>query len=169
MRNQKSLYEINAEIALITEDILNTADWTEQTELLDQLDNLEMERDEKREAYVHVIRNAEAMATDLQRESKAFSLRAGQHRNLAARLKKRLLEDLQANGEQRARAGKWNLRRQRSPEKVAVYIDAEDLPEEFQRVTVAVDKQLLLQALKQGEKIDGVKIEQDEHLRIGIV
>ena len=169
MKNPRSLYEINAEINLLTEDILNTSDWTEQTELLDQLDNLEMERDEKREAYIHVIRNAESMAEDLQRESKGFALRAGQHRNLAARLKKRLLEDLQQHGEQTASAGNWKLRRQKNPVRVEVYLDVEELPEEFQRVKVEIDKSALLEALKRGADIKGVALKQDEHIRIAIV
>ena len=170
MRNEKamSLYEINIEIQLITEEILNTEDWTDQTALFDQLDDLELERDAKREAYVHVIRNAEATAGNLHREGQRFQLRAAQHRNLAHRLKERLQADLEENGEQRAIAGKWKIRRQKSPAKVTVHIDPTELPEEFQRVTVTVDKQLLLQALKQGTKIDGVEITQDEHLRMSL-
>ena len=168
MNKQRTLYEINFEIGMIVEDILHCDDYTEQTDLLEQLDNLEMERDEKRSNYVHVIRNAEAAARELQMEAKAFQLRASKHSNLAARLKDRLLADLQQHGEQATTAGNWKIRRQASPHKVAVLCQPDEVPEEFQKRTVTVDKRLLLEALKRGEDIEGVELTRDEHLRIAI-
>lgn len=168
MNKQRTLYEINFEIGIIVEDLLLVDDYTEQSDLLDQLDALEMERDEKRANYIHVIRNAEAAARELQMESKAFQLRAAKHNNLAQRLKDRLLQDLQKNGEQSATAKHWKLRRQASPPKVAVHVEPEDVPADYQRHTVTVDKRLLLEALKRGEDIEGVELTRDEHLRIAI-
>lgn len=163
-----SLYDIRSEITLVIEDYLVSEDRDEQDDLLKQLDELLEAKTDKHESYVHVIRNAESSARELQLEANTFSKRARAHKGLATRLKARLLDDLRHHGEKSVIAGHFKIRRQKSPATVSVDVMPEELPEDYQRVTIEVDKRELLAALKRGEKIPGVSLTQTEHVRIGV-
>ena len=160
-----TLYEINTALEEVVDDLLD-CDEAESEALLAELDALLEARDAKHEAYSHMIRNSEAHAKALKAEAKAFADRAKAQENLAARLKKALLADLQDSGEISVKAGRWKIRRQVSPPQVVVDIDPRDLPAEFMKVGVLPDRTALKHALQSGETIEGTRLERGEHVRI---
>ena len=116
---------------------------------------------------MYLIKNSLASAENHKGTAKAFDARAKAHVNLAKTLKERLLFDMQANGEESVPAGEFRIKRQRNSQaSVVLDIDAEDLPEDYQKVTVEADKDALKYAIKAGEVIDGVNVETGEHVRI---
>ena len=115
-----------------------------------------VERSEKHEGYIHIIRNAQA-------EAQALRTRASALTKLAKQLRGTFLDDMIQHGEKQTNAGKFRLSRQNRA-RVVLHIDAGDLPEEYWRITA--DKNALRRALSGGEVIEGVELEPTEHVRI---
>ena len=136
--------------------------------LYDELDSLYETREAKLESYVHVVKNAEAAAQACKDEANAFYAKSKAYENLARRLKDTLLGDLIHHDERSAPAGAFKIGRQKSPPRVLVLIDPSELPAEFQRVTVEADKTALKAAIKENGGIDGVALEESEHVRIRV-
>ena len=124
--------------------------------LMEKLDTRYSERSEKHEGYIHVIRNAQA-------EAEALKIRTRALTNLAKQLRGTLLDDMIQHGEKQNNVGKFRLSR-RNGARVVLHIDADDLPEEYWRITA--DKNALKRALSGGEVIEGVELEPTEHVRI---
>ena len=122
--------------------------------------------DKKREAYIHVIRNATADARALREEAKHLSTRAKRLETLATHLKDTLQFDMMGNGEVTATAGIFKLRVAKSPVRVELECPPELLPKCFQKVAVSANTNALRKALKDGDKVPGAKLHQGTHLRI---
>lgn len=164
-----TLFDLTAHITEIIDDIVVAYEIGNPEladELFDELAQLHLQRNDKLEGYVHVIKNSQIAADAAKAEAAAFAKRARALEALATRLKKTLLEDLVHHDEKSSNAGRFKIARQAGAPRVAVTIPAGDLPEEYQRVTVDADKTALKTALKQGEQIEGVTLELTEHLRI---
>ena len=118
---------------------------------------------------MHVIKNSLSTGEACKTEAKAFDVRGSALLNLAKRLKERLLFDLQQHEQETVPAGIFKIARQsNSQPSLILDIDAEDLPSDYQKLTIEVDTDALKQALKAGEKIDGAKLEKGEHVRIRV-
>ena len=164
-----TLFQLTAEITDIVDDIIDAAiagDISQQHALYDELAALYDARSEKHEGYVHVIKNAEAAAEACQAEADRFLARARALVNLAKYLKETLWLDLYQHGEKRTEAGNFKIARQNGQKRVVVRIPAEELPADYQRITIQADKNALKDALKDGTEIDGVQLESTEHIRI---
>ena len=165
-----TLFELTDKIKAIVADIVEAdigGDEDEVQALIEELDTLYDAKESKRQGYVHVIKNSLASAVNHKGVAEDFEARAKAHTNLAKRLKERLLFDMQENDEQAVPAGDFKVARQRNSQpSVVLSIEAEDLPSEYQQVTVNPDKDALKYALKRGEVIDGVDLETGEHIRI---
>ena len=133
-------------------------------ELSATFDDLQLEQDDKIENYIKAIRNLKNAQEGFTAEAKYFEARAKACETIGKRLKESLLTFLQLNGLTHHSVGKFRIRRQKNSQPtVTVEIPAEQLPEEFQKVTIEADKT----AIKNAEEIvDGVTIETGEHLRI---
>lgn len=169
--NHLTLFDLTATIIAIIDDIVDahiTSDEAEIQSLLEELDSLYGARSEKHEGYIHVIKNAEAAAKNCQAEAEAFAVRSRALKKLAQRLKDTLLADLHQHGEKTATAGKFKIARQAGPPRVVVRVEASELPDDYQRVTIEADKTALKHALKVGDVIDGVELESTEHIRIRV-
>lgn len=167
-----TLFQLTARIADKVNDILDAVFDRYDTETIDglyaELDALYETRSEKLESYVHVVKNAEAAAKACKDEANAFYAKSKAYENLSRRLKDTLLHDLKHHGEKSATAGSFKIARQKSPPRVVVRIPASDLPTEYQRVTIEADKTALKHALKANGGIDGVQLEDSEHIRIRV-
>ena len=165
-----TLFGLTDEIKAIVADIVEAdiaGDEDEVQALIEELDTLYDAKESKRQGYVHVIKNSLASAENHKGVAEDFEARAKAHTNLAKKLKNRLLFDMQENDEQAAPAGDFKIARQRNSQpSVVLSIQAEDLPAEFQKVTVDADKDALKFAINAGEVIDGVDLETGEHIRI---
>ena len=166
-----TLFQLTDTISNIVDDIVDAdiaGDEEERHALLEELATLYGARSEKHEGYVHVIKNAENTAKSCKAEAHAFLARAQALLNLSRRLKDTLLSDLHQHGEQRTDAGKFQIARQNGQKRIVVGIPPEELPTDYQRVTIEADKTALKTALSNGEKVDGVALEDTEHLRIRV-
>ena len=166
-----TLFQLTDTITALVDDIVDAqiaGDEEELNALFDELATLYGARSEKHEAYVHVIKNAEATAKACRAEAAAFTARGKALENLSHRLKDTLLSDLHQHGEERTTAGNFRLARQNGQPRVVVGIPPEELPTDYQRVTIEADKTALSDALKHGEQVDGVALEETEHLRIRV-
>ena len=165
-----TIFQLQAEIGEIIDDIIDAelAGDTDAVEaLLAKLDTLYESRSIKHEGYVHVIKNSLNTAKGCKAEADFFAKRATALNNLAKRLKDTLKEDLIHHDEESAKAGKYRIARQKNSQPtVNVHIPDEDLPSEYQNVTVEADKPALRKAIDGGEEIDGVDLEYGEHVRI---
>lgn len=167
-----TLFQLNDEMIDLIDDIIEamiTGDTDLVDELMETLANLYAARAEKHEAYVHVIKNAEAAAEACYREANGFYARNKALKGLAKRLKDTLMSDLQQHGENSTTAGTFKIARQKNSQpSVILNIEADALPTEYQRITIEADKEALKDALNSGEAIDGVALVTGEHVRIRI-
>ena len=169
--NHFTLFQLTDAAYQIVQDIIDAqikGDYDEVEALIEELNNLYKARSGKHEGYVHVIKNAEATAKACKAEADEFTIRARALNNLSKRLKDTLLADLHQHGEKTATAGKFKIARQAGQPRVIVRIEAAELPDDYQRVTIEADKTALKNALKAGDIIDGVQLETTEHIRIRV-
>lgn len=164
-----TLYELNERIAELVAEI----DALDADVDADTLEGLEKELDEqfiaidrKREQYVFVIRSADAHAEALRAEARRLSQRAKNMEGVSKQLKGRLHQDMLETGEARANAGLFTLTVAKSPVSVKLEVLPEQLPVEYQRVSILSNTARIKQALKDGETIEGASLEQNTHLRI---
>ena len=166
-----TLYELNARIL----ELLSTLDSMDApmsereamiAEIEAELTALYVQIDAKREAYVHVYKNAQAHAQALKAESRRLAGRARVMESLSSRMKSALQADLEANGEVEAQAGLFRLAIRKSPASVEVSVSPESLPAEFRRTVHEADKASLKSALQAGREVDGVELVERSHLRI---
>ena len=167
-----TLFQLNDEIAALVDEIID-AELAGDTELVDallgELASLYDAREAKHEAYVHVIKNAEATAVACYKEANAFYARNKALKNLAGRLKDILMGDLKEHDAKSTTAGPFKIARQKNSQpSVVMNIDAEALPTEFQRITIEADKEVIKDALENGTEIDGVALVTGEHIRIRV-
>ena len=171
-RDPFTLFDITHEIKAVLRDIEDAdiaGDADEVEALHAELEALYDTRDSKHEGYVHVIKNSVASAEGHQAVSDEFGARARALTNLAKRLKERLLDDMEQHDESVVNAGIFKIARQRNSQpSLVLSIEAEELPSEYQKVTVEADNPVLKEALKAGEKIDGAELEDGEHIRIRV-
>ena len=166
-----TLFQLTDAILDIVDDIVDASiagDEEELNALYDELSTHYGKRAEKHEGYVHVIKNAEATAKACKAQAAAFYARAKALENLSRRLKDTLRADLEQHGETRTTAGNFKVARQNGQPRVVLSIEASELPTDYQRVTIEADKTALKDALKSGEVVDGVALEDTEHLRIRV-
>ena len=165
-----TIFQLQAEIGEIIDEIIDAeiaGDTDAVDALLAKLDTLYASRSIKHEGYVHVIKNALNTAKGCKAEADFFAKRATALNNLAKRLKDTLKDDLVHHGEESVKAGKYRITRQKNSQPtVNVRIPDEDLPSEYQSVTIEADKTALKKALQNGKEIDGVDLETGEHVRI---
>ena len=153
-----TLYELNERIAELVAEI----DALDADVDADTLEGLEKELDEqfiaidrKREQYVFVIRSADAHAEALRAEARRLSHRAKNMEGVSKRLKGRLHEDMLETGEARANVGLFTLTVAKSPVSVKLEVLPEQLPLEYQRISILSNTARIKQALKNGETIEG--------------
>lgn len=129
----------------------------------DTLENLEI--DKKIENICAVIRNLEAEAIAFKEEKDRMAARQKTAENGIKRLKISLLNHMTVTNQNKVKAGLFNISVGRT-EKVIV-TDQEQIPKEYlipqeSKVDLATIKKLL----KDGETINGVTIESNNHIRI---
>ncbi len=160
-----NLFEISAAIEDVCRRIGEAGD-AESPELIAELERLFESREQKHVGYVHVIKNTHATLTGLRAEITLFKNRVRALMQLEARLKSALQVDLKRHGETSVLAGNYRIARQTGQKRVVVNVPNETLPAEYQHVRTAADRVGLKHALEQGEQIEGVELQDTEHIRI---
>ena len=149
-----ALFEITSEIKGVIEEIIeaqkqdNSDLVDELTEKLISLINLESNR---YEAIAHVIKNCEDTAKGINK--------------IARTLRERVVQNMKQLDLLRVEAGRFTVSRgSGSKVKIDANVSIAELPERFQRITA--NKPELKRALSNGEKVEGVQLEQSEFIRI---
>jgi len=156
-----SLYEINLELLELAE-IEQELD--EQT-LRDTWEALALERAEKIENVLSFIKHLRHMATGCKNEAKSLSERAKGYETKADNMISYLQSQLEEREKYESTRHKLTWRKSQS---VEIGVDPSELAEIYQRIktTIEPDKKALLDDLKMGAEIAGVKI--IEKLNMGV-
>lgn len=158
------LYEITGQFSALDSMDLETSEDIQAYG--DLYAGLEGTLKEKIEASCKVIKNSDAEIEALSNEMARLSARKKTIENRTAWLKGYMQENLEAMGLDKVDTYLFSVRIQANPPSVDVTIEAEKLPEEYQRVTIAPDKTAIKEALKAGIDIEGCTLSQSKSLRI---
>ena len=137
--------------------------------LMDTLDAVEGELDEKAENYGRIIRNLEAEAKALKEEADRLSRRKKTIDNNIDSLKKRLQLSMELTGKDSIDTPLFKFRLQKNAPSVVVDLDdLQDMPMEYLTYhEPTVNKTALKDALKAGLDLEGIAhLEQSQSLRI---
>lgn len=158
-----NLYQINEELKKAIEESVDT----ETGEILDytRIRELQIARDEKREAVALYIKNLQSDAKAIDEEIKALTVRKKAKSNRADNLKQYLAQDLQDSGLNKFETSKVALTFRKS--QVLEVTSTENIPPEFFRQSEPVlDKMALKKELKAGFIYDGVALVDKQNLQI---
>lgn len=152
----------------IVNDLINTI-VAADGEVTDAIDALELELNDKAEAYVAVIRQLDAEACALDELAHEYSLRGAKRSKAADDLKQRLAAALTRAGVERitgatAKAYFATSTRLELDDREAFVAMA---AERFLKHETAVDMVAVKRALQDGEAVPGARLTQRRYLRIG--
>lgn len=131
--------------------------------LLDLKSNLS----EKLVNYAKFIKNTQSDIDGLDGEIKRLNAKKKALSNLTDRLKYNMLMAMVDNDIRKIDDPIMPIRRQKSSPSLRLEIDAEYLPQEFQKVEIKANTTAITKAIKDGLVIDGASLVQNEHIRIG--
>lgn len=161
-----SLYELTEDIVIL-QSMMEDEDVDEQA-LKDTLEGSEGAFDDKIESYCKVIKNLEADAEALKKESKRLSDKKKVIENNIARMKKAMMDALIVTGKREA-GGLIKAKIQKNGGALPLIVDLEgaDLPEEYRKVEYSADGAKIREALDNGEELAFARYgERGEHLGI---
>ena len=162
-----TLYELTGQYLLL-EDMMDDPDVDEQT-LLDTLEGIEGELQDKADGYAKVMRNLEAEAAALKEESDRILKRKRAIDKNIDRMKAALQQSMVLTGYPKFKTNLFSFAIQKNPPKLVIDREStEHAPEEFIIIQAPIwNKEKLKEALKNGEDVDGIAhLEQGESLRI---
>lgn len=152
------LYELTAALESFELDI---DEETGEITNVDDLDQLQIQRDEKVENVALYIKNLLSDAEAYKKEKESFAKKERQAKRKADNLKQYLARNL--NGE-KFKSDRVTIGYRKS-ESVSI-LDITALPEDLQRVDISADKMAIKKRLKAGETIPGAVLEIKEGITI---
>lgn len=158
-----NLYQINEELKKAIEESVDT----ETGEILDytRIRELQIARDEKREAVALYIKNLLSDAKAIDEEIKALTVRKKAKSNRAENLKQYLAQDLQDSGLNKFETAKVVLTFRKS--QVLEVKSIKNIPPEFfKQAEPILDKMALKKELKAGFIYDGVALIDKQNIQI---
>lgn len=158
-----NLYQINEELKKAIEESVDT----ETGEILDytRIRELQIARDEKREAVALYIKNLLSDAKAIDEEIKALTIRKKAKNNRAENLKQYLAQDLQDSGLNKFETSKVVLTFRKS--QVLEVKSIKNIPPEFfKQAEPILDKMALKKELKAGFIYDGVALIDKQNIQI---
>lgn len=158
-----NLYQINEELKKAIEESVDT----ETGEILDytRIKELQIARDEKREAVALYIKNLLSDAKAIDEEIKALTVRKKAKSNRAENLKQYLAQDLQDSGLNKFETAKVVLTFRKS--QVLEVKSIKNIPPEFfKQAEPILDKMALKKELKAGFIYDGVALIDKQNIQI---
>ena len=164
MTTHPTLYDLAVELVRL-EDLLESGEISEQT-YQDTLDAwIGDATAEKLESYCKVIADRQARALSLEPELKRIAAAKRTAENTAKSMKERLLWFMETTGRTTLPAGIFVVGTQNATS-VELTGPAEDLPDEFKKVTVEPKKDLIKDAIKAGVPVEGARLVVRKHVRI---
>tara|TARA_R110001592_G_scaffold44370_1_gene142841 strand:- start:1639 stop:2127 length:489 start_codon:yes stop_codon:yes gene_type:complete len=159
-----SLYKINENmLSLLSVIEANEGELTD--EVLEQLEINNEELQTKSESYLAVIKNREALNTQIDDEVKRLQAMKKANNNLVLRLKNSLLNAVNIFGEFETGLVKFGIRKSTTVEVTGI---VNDLPKEYKtvKVTEQPNKAEIKKSLQKGEQIEGCALITNYNLKI---
>lgn len=159
-----SLYKINENMLYLLSVIeANEGELTD--EVLQQLEINNEELQTKSESYLAVIKNREALNTQIDDELKRLQAMKKANNNLVLRLKNSLLNAVNIFGEFETGLVKFGTRKSTTVEVTGI---VNDLPKEYKtvKVTEQPNKAEIKKSLQRGEQIEGCALITNYNLKI---
>ena len=159
-----SLYKINENmLSLLSVIEANEGELTD--EVLQQLEINNEELQTKSESYLAVIKNREALNTQIDDELKRLQAMKKANNNLVLRLKNSLLNAVNIFGEFETGLIKFGTRKSTTVEVTGI---VNDLPKEYKtvKVTEQPNKAEIKKSLQRGEQIEGCALITNYNLKI---
>ena len=159
-----SLYKINENmLSLLSVIEANEGELTD--EVLEQLEINNEELQTKSESYLAVIKNREALNTQIDDEVKRLQAMKKANNNLVSRLKNSLLNAVNIFGEFETGLVKFGTRKSTTVEVTGI---VNDLPKEYKtvKVTEQPNKAEIKKSLQRGEQIEGCALITNYNLKI---
>ena len=156
----------------LTEEYANLEDWFEDEELdeetlLDTLEGVEGEYNDKMEAYCKVIKNYESLAKAKKDEAKNLSNQAKTLENKVSWMKHTMYESMKATGKKEAGGDILSAKIVKKGGVTPLEIDEENVPITYQKAVYSVDKEAIRKALDDGQELDFAHFgERGEYLKI---
>lgn len=163
------LYELTQDYAML-EEMFDDEEVDEET-LLDTLEGIEGEYNDKMEAYCKIIKNYEALAKAKKEEADRLSKQAKSINKRIKWMKNTMMNSLRAAGKTEAGGTILKCKITKNggqlPLILAEDIDVDSLPDEYKRVETSVNNESVRKALSEGVKLDFAELgERGESLRI---
>ena len=162
-----NLYELNQNFNNLIEVLENTEDENIKELIKKSMDQLTLETNEKIENIIKYIKNLEAEAEALEKESKRLNDRKIRTLKKVDNLKGYLKDFTSSLESKKYNTGIFNISIRKNA--AAIIIENDFLvPDEFCKTEIIrkVDKVALKEKLKAGEVIEGVKLQQSESIII---
>ena len=138
----------------------------QQEELDQQLEQLELDREEVLEEYVKIIKNLEADIEAFAEASREFLKKKHRAQKNVEYLRKQVINDLDNNDEHKKRVGHFTIGTARTPGKIVIE-NEELVSEEFKKVKLEVSKSAIQDHIKStGNVPTGVEFERGIRLSI---
>ena len=162
-----NIYELTADMMKIL-SMMDDPDLDQQT-LKDTMEGIEGAYEDKFDGYAAVIRQLTSYINELEEEKKRIDARKESFENNVKKMKKIMLESMNATGKTKFRTAKNSFWTQKN--KASVVIDAKsvwDIPEDFRRYKdPEQDKTKIGEAIAAGQDFTGIAhMEQTESVRI---
>ena len=144
--------------------LAETQELTEEQE--QELEQLEVDREDKLEEYVKIIKNLESDAETFNNVMKEFQKKKHRAQKNADYLRRQIINNMIDHDERKKRVGHFTVGLARKPGKIVV-TDEEVLPAKFKKLKQEVSKQAIKDHLKDGGSLpDGVEIEHGTRVTI---
>lgn len=135
-------------------------------EYLDTLESIKEDIEQKAENTAKVLKTIEAQIEVIRQEEKRLANRRKELENSVTRIKQYLENNLREVGMKKIKGNIFTISIQKNPPSVEV-INENLIPEKYMMIKPPEpNKKEILNALKNGEQIDGVELKQTESLRI---
>jgi cell division protein FtsX len=130
-----------------------------QEDAADTFEGMEHELDSKIDSYCHVLNHLDAQLTAIQNEKTRYAQLEAEKKNEIKRVKQTLLAGLSGIEKTKFDTGHFKGHIRKGSQSVKV-IDANEIPAEYieVKVTEQPDKTAIKNALKAGDKIQGVEL-----------
>lgn len=157
------LYELTGNY-LVLQQMLEDAE--DQQVILDTMESVEFEIEEKAENYAKIMKNLESDIAGLKAEEKRLAEKRKSLENNSKWLKDNLEQSMRVTGKTKFKTMLFSFGIQKNPPGVEI-LDESKIPAEYlipQNPTI--DRKAILAALKQGNKLEFAQLKQGESLRI---
>lgn len=159
------LYELSQAYRDV-EEALSTMDEDERKDGIALLQEIEANLEEKLLACARVARNIEVETEAIKAEEQRLANRRRALENNYTRLKEYMQQQMDVAGLEKTRDANFTVSMQKNPPSVRV-VDEGRIPRRYYiEQEPKLDKRGILDALKAGESVDGVELQQTRSLRI---